>query len=217
MSKHINEYHKSVSDAYELGNVESSYNTPIITLLSHFGCIARDMSGSRSGATGENIDIQLWYETDNPSETKAFAGVEVKKVGGIDERAKTQVKTATQLFGNVILTDNFTWWFYHLYNGQVDFYSGVELIINDNGVLKLQKDNVDLFESLINGFMLKDPTTIKSSVKLAEYMAAHARTIRNVIKGILKEDENKQPLINDSQRQLQMFEEIVGSELITEL
>jgi len=67
MSKHITDYFNAVVNAKQLGNIESSYNTPIITLLSHYGCNALDMSGSRSGATGENIDIQLWYEIDNPN------------------------------------------------------------------------------------------------------------------------------------------------------
>ena len=48
------DYYKSVCEAYRLGNVESSYNAPIITLFEYFGCAARDLSGERKGQTGEN-------------------------------------------------------------------------------------------------------------------------------------------------------------------
>ncbi|MCL2761248.1 MAG: hypothetical protein FWD70_06345, partial [Desulfuromonadales bacterium] len=86
MTDHISNYYKSVCEAYRLGNIETSYNMPIITLLTQFGCTARDMSGERSGQTGENIDIKLWRGDEDVAETGPFAGVEVKKVEGIDAR-----------------------------------------------------------------------------------------------------------------------------------
>lgn len=77
--KIIGEYFKSVSQAYALGNIESSYNAPIITLFNQFGCVARDMSGERSGHSGENIDIKLWHTNDEVGDIEPFAGIEVKK------------------------------------------------------------------------------------------------------------------------------------------
>lgn len=38
-------YYNAVCEAYRLGNIESSYNAPIIALLTEFECAARDMSG----------------------------------------------------------------------------------------------------------------------------------------------------------------------------
>jgi len=58
-------------------------------------------------------------------------------------------------------------------------------------------------------FLLQDPTQIKSSNKLAEYMAIHAKTIRGVIVGILKEDENGQP-IEDKTRKIPLYPELYG-------
>jgi len=95
MTDHIINYYKSVCEAYRLGNIESSYNAPIISLLTHFGCTARDMSGERSGQTGENIDIKLWHGDQDVTEAEPFAGVEVKKVDGIDARARVQIKSET--------------------------------------------------------------------------------------------------------------------------
>ena len=83
----ITKYFKAVCDAYSLGNVESSYNAPIMALFTDIGCAARDLSGERKGQSGENIDIKLWHTEEEVTETEPFAGVEVKKVGGIDKRA----------------------------------------------------------------------------------------------------------------------------------
>lgn len=81
----ITKYFKAVCDAYSLGNVESSYNAPIMALFTDIGCAARDLSGERKGQSGENIDIKLWHTEEEVTETEPFAGVEVKKVGGIDK------------------------------------------------------------------------------------------------------------------------------------
>ena len=213
IAEYIQNYYKSVCDAYRLGNIESSYNTPIITLLTQFGCIARDMSGERSGQTGENIDIKLWRGDDDATETEPFAGVEVKKVEGIDIRARKQIKSEADRYGNAILTDNLQWQFWH--SNEDRMYSGVQLIERDhsergNGKLILREDNIELFVSLVEDFLLRDPAQIRSSNKLAEYMAMHARTIRSVITGVLKDDGNGDPLINDRQKSLPMFPELYG-------
>ena len=87
----IKEYYNEVREAYELGNVESSYNPPIIKMITEFGCAARDLSGQRIGKRGENIDIKLWHNESEVTEIEPFGGIEVKKIGGIDERAKSQI------------------------------------------------------------------------------------------------------------------------------
>lgn len=204
----IIDYYKSVCEAYRLGNVESSYNAPIITLFEHFGCAARDLSGERKGQTGENIDIKLWHSEEEVSETEPFAGIEVKKVGGIDKRALSQIKTEADRYGNAILTDNLEWRFWRA--GDAEMYTGLKLIELENGKLVLKEENIELFISLVEDFLLRDPTQIRSSSKLAEYMAMHARTIRSIITGILKDDGTGQPVVNDVQKKLPMFAELFG-------
>lgn len=204
----IKAYYKAVCDAYRLGNVESSYYTPIMALLTKFGCAARDMSGERKGSTGENIDIKLWHNEEEVTETEPFAGVEVKKVGGIDKKARAQIKIEADRYGNAILTDNLTWRFWRA--GESEMYSGLMLIEKVDEELVLKEENIELFISLVEDFLLRDPAQIKSSTKLAEYMAMHARTIRSIISGILRDDGSGQPLVNDKQKQLPMFIELYG-------
>jgi len=204
----IIDYYKSVCEAYRLGNVESSYNAPIITLFEHFGCAARDLSGERKGQTDENIDIKLWHSEEEVSETEPFAGIEVKKVGGIDKRALSQIKTEADRYGNAILTDNLEWRFWRA--GDAEMYTGLKLIELENDKLVLKEENIELFISLVEDFLLRDPTQIRSSSKLAEYMAIHARTIRSIITGILKDDGTGQPVVNDVQKKLPMFPELFG-------
>ena len=193
MTNHIQDYYNSVCEAYNLGNIESAYNTPIITLLTQFDCTARDLSGERSGKVGENIDIKLWRSDDDTTETEPFAGVEVKKVDGIDARALKNIKIEAKRYGNAILTDNLVWEFWR--SGEDKMYSGIQLIERNGDKLVLRQDNIELFISLIQDFLLQDPTQIKSSNKLAEYMAMHARTIRSVITCILKDNGSGNPLI----------------------
>ncbi|MCL1994183.1 MAG: hypothetical protein FWG66_14665 [Spirochaetes bacterium] len=70
METHIKKYYAAVCQAYELGNVETSYNAPIIDLLKAFGCQPKDMSGSRKGKAGENTDIELWREAEDLNRTR---------------------------------------------------------------------------------------------------------------------------------------------------
>ncbi len=204
----ISKYYRAVCDAYRLGNVESSYNAPIMELFISVGCAARDLSGERKGQTGENIDIKLWHSEEEVTETEPFAGVEVKKVGGIDKRALSQIKTEADRYGNAILTDNLEWRFWRA--GDTEMYTGLRLIELVDGKLILKEENIELFISLVEDFLLRDPAQIKSSTKLAEYMAMHARTIRSIVSGILKDDGNGQPLVNDNQKRLPMFMELYG-------
>jgi len=206
MTKHIQEYYKSVCEAYRLGNIETSYNSPIIALLTQFGCNARDLSGERSRQAGENIDIKLWRG--DVTETEPFAGVEVKKANGIDTRAKNQIKKEAALYGYAILTDNLVWQFWR--DSEDKMYSGVQLIELVDSKLILKEENIELFISLMRDFLLQDPAQIRSSNKLAEYMAIHAKTIRSVITGILKEDTDELPLVDDRQKRLPLFPELYG-------
>ena len=204
----INKYYKSVCDAYRLGNIESSYNAPIMALFTELGCAARDMSGERRGQSGENIDIKLWHTSEEVTETEPFAGVEVKKVGGIDNRALSQIVIEANRYGNAILTDNLEWRFWRA--GDSRMYTGIRIIELVDGKLSLRQDNIELFFSLLEDFTLKNPAQIKSSSKLAEYMAMHARTIRSIVSGILRDDGTGQPLVNDHQRRLPMYPELYG-------
>ncbi len=204
----VSTYFRAVCDAYQLGNVESSYNAPIMELFTKIGCAARDLSGERKGQTGENIDIKLWHSEEEVTETEPFAGVEVKKVGGIDKRALSQIKTEADRYGNAILTDNIEWRFWRA--GDTEMYTGLRLMEFIDGKLILKEENIELFISLIEDFLLRNPAQIKSSTKLAEYMAMHARTIRSIISGILKDDGNGQPLVNDTQKRVPMFIELFG-------
>ena len=208
MISHVKDYYRAVCEAQHLGNIESNFAKPIMTLLEQFGCKARDLSGARSGQAGENVDIKLWRGDEDIAEIEPFAGVEIKKVGGIDARAKTQIKKSATLYGYAILTDNLVWEFWR--GGEDKMYSGVRLIELVDGRLELRQDSVELFVSLMQDFLLQDPTQIRSSNKLAEYMAIHARTIRTVITGILKEDGEGLPLVDERQRSLPMFLELYG-------
>ena len=204
----ITSYFKSVCEAYRLGNVESSYNAPIIKLFNSIGCAARDLSGERKGQTGENIDIKLWHDESEVAEIEPFAGIEVKKIGGIDNRALSQIKAEAERYGNAILTDNLEWRFWRA--GDTGMYTGIRIIENNNGKLTLKTECIELFFSLVEDFMLRNPAQIKSSSKLAEYMAMHARTIRSIITGILRDDGMGQPLVNETQKRLPMYLELYG-------
>ena len=208
MADYVIHYFNSVYEAYKLGNIESSYNEPIITLLTNLGCIARDMSGERSGQTGENIDIKLWHGDEDVTAIEPFAGIEVKKVKGIDARAQSQIKVEANRYGNAVLTDNLVWQFWRA--GEDKMYAGVQLIELKDSSLVLKQENVELFLSLMEDFLSKAPTQIKSSNKLAEYMATHARTIRSIVIGILKDDGDGSPLIDERQKSLPMFPELYG-------
>ena len=120
----------------------------------------------------------------------------------------SQIKTEADLYGNAILTDNLIWSFWRA--GEKEMYTGLKLIELVDGKIVLKEENIELFISLVEDFLLRDPTQIRSSSKLAEYMAMHARTIRSIITGILKDDGTGQPLINDTQKKLPMFPELYG-------
>lgn len=195
IKKALETYCKKINELYHAGNVESSYNKPIIDLIQLFGCKAEDFSGGRSAEAGENVDIKLWHLEERITDIPAFGAIEVKKVFGIDARANEQIIIEANKFGNVILTDNATWRFYH--RGENVMYNGFTLLIKDqNENFVLDEEKIELFIQSIKDFLLSDPTNIKSSNKLAFYMAEHARTIKVIIDGILKSDNSK-PMFNE--------------------
>lgn len=205
----LKKYFESIKKSYSLGNIETSYNEPIIKLFYSFGCSGKDMSGERSGQAGENIDIKLWHDENEVTDTEPFAGIEVKKIGGIDGRAKEQIKIETLKYGNAILTDNLLWEFWYCKDGTAQKYATVELIKLQNEKLHYNTENEELFIELVKDFVLKQ-TEIKSSNVLAGYMAKHARTIKSIIIGILKEDINGLPDESESQQKVPMFLELYG-------
>lgn len=183
-------YCNKVNELYKAGNVESSYNKPIMDLISLFGCKPEDFSGGRSAEAGENVDIKLWHLEEDINDLPAFGAIEVKKVNGIDDRANKQILIEANKFGNVILTDNVSWRFYQ--KGETTMYNGFALLKKDeNNNFVLDEEKIDLFIQSIKDYLLTEPTNIKSSNKLAFYMAEHARTIKVIIDGILKTDYTK--------------------------
>ena len=57
---------------------------------------------------------------------------------------------------------------------------GLRIMELVDGKLVLREDNIELFFSLLEDFLLRDPAQIKSSTKLAEYMACLLYTSRCV-------------------------------------
>ena len=195
IKKELITYCNKVNELYKAGNVESSYNKPIMDLISLFGCKPEDFSGGRSAEAGENIDIKLWHLEEDINDIPAFGAIEVKKVNGIDDRANRQILIEANKYGNVILTDNVSWRFYQ--KGETKMYNGFVLLNKDeNNNFVLDEEKIELFIQSIKDYLLTEPTSIKSSNKLAFYMAEHARTIKVIIDGILKTDYTK-PMFNE--------------------
>ncbi|MCL1987331.1 MAG: N-6 DNA methylase [Firmicutes bacterium] len=205
-------YQKNVQTAYANGNTETLYNAPIQDLLKNFGVVAEDHSGSCKGKKGENIDLWLWRELDESTKTAPFSVLEIKKVGGIDDRAKEQVQTALKSYKTTILTDNLTWQFWREndIDNKIEIYAGVRLLSEKDGKITLNSDKIDIFNALMNDFVLESPKNVKSSARLAKYMASYAQTIKEIVKGVLKEDDKKLPLINERQEKLPLFKGLMG-------
>jgi predicted helicase len=191
----VKKYFNAVKNVYNAGNIESTYNKLVIDLIESFGCKAMDFSGGRSGSTGENIDIKLWHKDEDIHTTEPFGAIEVKKIGGKDKRAKEQIIIEANRYGNVILTDNTTWEFYHADDNKM--YNGFELIKKNNkNELELNETKIELFITSIKDFILTKPVNIKSSNKLAYYMAEYAKTIRATVFNILQANNSK-PMYNE--------------------
>ena len=190
----LNKYCKEVNKLYKTGNIESSYNKPMIDLISSFGCLAHDFSGERSGKTGENVDIKLWHLDEDITKIPPFGAIEVKKIDGEDERARKQILIEAEKYGNVILTDNIVWKFF---NKDKKMYNGFKLFKrNDKNEFELDESKIELFVSSIKDFILSVPNNIKSSNKLAYYMAEYAKTIKTIVYNILEADSSK-PMYNE--------------------
>ena len=187
IKKALINYCNEVNKYYKAGNIESSFNKPVIDLIQAFGCSAHDFSGERSGITGENIDIKLWHINEDINTIPPFGAIEVKKVGGEDDRARKQIIIEAKKFGNVILTDNAVWKFYHADSEQM--YNGFKLLIkNDKNEFELDESKIDLFIATIKDFILEKPGNIRSSNRLAYYMSEYAKTIKTIVYNILKAD-----------------------------
>ncbi len=204
MEKNINEqiirkalkkYCIEVNKCYKAGNIESSYNKPVIDLIQSFGCLAHDFSGARSGATGENIDIKLWHINEDINRIPPFGAIEVKKVKGEDERARKQIIVESKRYGNVILTDNVIWKFYN--SDSEKMYNGFQLLkLNDLKEFELDESKVDLFIAAITDFIRVKPNKIRSPHVLAYYMSEYAKTIKTIVFSILQADDSK-PMFNE--------------------
>ena len=180
----LKKYCKEVNKYFKAGNIESSYNKPVIDLIQSFGCTAHDFSGARGGNNGENIDIKLWHNGEDISKAPPFGAIEVKKVCGVDERARKQILIEAKAFGNVILTDNAVWKFYRADSDKM--YNGFALLVkNNNGEYEIDESKVDLFIATIKDFILEKPTNIRSPKKLAYYMAEYAKSIKTIVYNIL--------------------------------
>ncbi len=131
----ITKYFKAVCDAYSLGNVESSYNAPIMALFTDIGCAARDLSGERKGQSGENIDIKLWHTEEEVTETEPFAGVDpiaVEEIQNVVWHLKHRNIGILITDHNVHETLNITDRAYLLFEGRLLFHgSPEELAAND--------------------------------------------------------------------------------------
>ena len=188
-------YCQEVNKYYKAGNIESSYNKPVIDLIQSFDCTAHDFSGARSGLNGENIDIKLWHTNEDINKMPPFGAIEVKKVDGVDGRARNQIIIESKKFGNVILTDNVYWMFYKSDSDKM--YNGFQLLIkNENNEFEIDKSKVDLFIATIKDFVLEKPNEIRSSNRLAYYMSEYARTIKTIVFNILQTDSSK-PMYNE--------------------
>lgn len=189
-------YCNEVNKYFKAGNIESSYNKPVIDLVQSFNCTAHDFSGARGGDTGENIDIKLWHIDEDINKIPPFGAIEVKKVYGEDDRAKKQILIEANKYGNVILTDNVTWKFYHANSDTM--YNGFNLLIkNDKNEFIIDETKVELFISSLKDFVLESPTNIKSSNKLAYYMAEYAKTIKTIVFSILDSKDEKKKMYNE--------------------
>lgn len=193
----LKKYCKEVNKYYKAGNIETSFNKPVIDLMQSFGCTAHDFSGDRKGKKGENIDILLWHINEEITKVPPFGGIEVKKVGGEDARARENLLPEVKKYGNVILTDNVVWKFYR--NGSAEMYSGFALLLkNAKGEYELDKSKIELFIATIKDFILEKPTNIRSPKKLAYYMAEYARTIKTIVFNIFQSGNKKSvPMFNE--------------------
>lgn len=196
IKKALRKYCEEVNKYYKAGNIESSYNKPVIDLIQAFECTAHDFSGARSGDNGENIDIKLWHLEDDINKTPTFGAIEVKKVGGKDERARKQILIEAKKFGNVILTDNTTWEFYN--DESEKMYNGFRLLEkNSANEFEIDEEKIELFISSIKDFVLKRPSNIKNSGKLAFYMAEYAKTIKTIVYNILNSGNDNKPMYTE--------------------
>jgi len=116
-------------------------------------------------------------------------GVNLKKP---TQANKSQFDRYKQSLDNIIFTDYLEFFRYEKEKGEI--VESVCLAERKDGKIRLFKENVARFESLIVHFCDARPQTIASPDKLAEVMAVKARLMAEVIEKTLVNDRSKGPL-----------------------
>lgn len=109
----------------------------------------------------------------------------------------------------VIFTDYLD---FHVYE-HGEWYMNVRLMEQQGTHLRLISGNEEEFAALIEHLALSHPQTITSSTKLAQQMAAKARLLAEVIKGIFEEEEKAKITDSQLQGQLEAFRNILIHDL----
>lgn len=204
----ITKYFKAVCDAYSLGNVESSYNAPIMALFTDIGCAAVICLVNAKDNLEKILISSFGIPKKKLQKPNLLPALKLKRLVALIKGRSLRSRLKLIDMATLFLTDNIEWRFWRA--GDTEMYTGLRIMELVDGKLVLREDNIELFFSLLEDFLLRDPAQIKSSTKLAEYMAMHARTIRSIISGILKDDGTGQPLLTDNQKKLPMFMELYG-------
>lgn len=109
----------------------------------------------------------------------------------------------------VIFTDYLD---FHVYE-HGEWYKNVRLMEQQGTHLRLISGKEEEFAALIEHLALSHPQTITSSTKLAQQMAAKARLLAEVIKGIFEEEEKAKITDSQLQGQLEAFRDILIHDL----
>lgn len=109
----------------------------------------------------------------------------------------------------VIFTDYLD---FHVYE-HGEWYKNVRLMEQQGTHLRLISGKEEEFAALIEHLALSHPQTITSSTKLAQQMAAKARLLAEVIRGVFKEEEKAKVTDSQLQGQLEAFRDILIHDL----
>lgn len=109
----------------------------------------------------------------------------------------------------VIFTDYLD---FHVYE-HGEWYKNVRLMEQQGTHLRLISGKEEEFAALIGHLALSLPQTISSSTKLAQQMAAKARLLAEVIRGVFKEEEKAKVTDSQLQGQLEAFRDILIHDL----
>ena len=109
----------------------------------------------------------------------------------------------------VIFTDYLD---FHVYE-HGEWHKNVRLMEQQGTHLRLISGKEEEFAALIEHLALSLPQTISSSTKLAQQMAAKARLLAEVIRGVFKEEEKAKVTDSQLQGQLEAFRDILIHDL----